>query len=143
MTLSFRNVDVDPASPVEFWPFEAIQTALERGGLSHWRRIAAAIRRDPWGPVAGSVTEAIALDRPYGVAELMETVIADARAAAAATERTEVAERIRAAIRGSGLSQRDFAHRIGTSASRLSTYARGTVVPSAALLVRIERLGAR
>ena len=30
-----------------------------------------------------------------------------------------------------------FAERVGTSASRLSTYARGTVTPSAHMLVRI------
>jgi len=55
MTLAFRNIDVSPADPVMDWPTEAVLTALERGGLSHWRRLAAAIRADPWGLVARRV----------------------------------------------------------------------------------------
>lgn len=139
MALVFRNVDVDPDAPVESWPFEAVQTALTRGGLSHWRRLASAIRRDPWGPVARAVEATLALDRPYGTTELMTDVVAQARADAEAGERDEVAGRIRAAIEASGLTRRQFAERIGTSAPRLSTYANGTVVPSSAMLVRIER----
>jgi ribosome-binding protein aMBF1 (putative translation factor) len=53
-------------------------------------------------------------------------------------ERDLVAERVRAAIEKSQLPARDFADRIGTSASRLSTYATGKVIPSAAMLMRIE-----
>lgn len=41
-------------------------------------------------------------------------------------------------IRESGLSRAEFASRIGTSSSRLSTYATGRVTPSAALLVRMR-----
>ena len=37
MSLAFRNIDVSPEEPVEVWPTEAILTALERGGLGHWR----------------------------------------------------------------------------------------------------------
>ncbi|WP_367262084.1 helix-turn-helix domain-containing protein [Pimelobacter simplex] len=35
--------------------------------------------------------------------------------------------------------QRQFAARIGTSPSRLSSYIRGSVTPSAALFLRIQR----
>ena len=42
--LAFRNVDASPDDPVEDWPTEAVQAALERGGLSHWRRLVATIR---------------------------------------------------------------------------------------------------
>ena len=66
--LAFRNVDASPEDPVSEWPQEAIQTALERGGLAHWRRLAAAIRAEPWGPVARRVEEVLAYSRPYGVA---------------------------------------------------------------------------
>jgi DNA-binding transcriptional regulator YiaG len=140
MTLAFRNVDVDPDEPVETWPFEGIRTALDRGGLAHWRRLAAAVRVDPWGPVARAVETAVALDRPYGVTALMETVVADARAAATAEERAVVAARVRALVDASGLTRSAFAERIGTSASRLSTYTTGSVIPSAALMVRMERV---
>ncbi len=137
--LAFRNVDVSPEDPVSAWPLEAIQTALERGGLSHWRRLADEIGAQPWGPVARAVEEVLTYSRPYGVAELMERAIAMARGAAEASERRAVATEVDRLIRESGLSRTEFASQIGTSASRLSTYATGKVTPSAALLVRMRR----
>jgi len=65
-------------------------------------------------------------------------VIARVRELAEAQERAEVARRVRLAIDQSGLTAAEFASHIGTSASRLSTYANGRVIPSAALLLRIE-----
>jgi transcriptional regulator with XRE-family HTH domain len=41
-------------------------------------------------------------------------------------------------IEESGLSRREFASHIGTSTSRLSTYATGKVTPSAALMLRMR-----
>jgi len=82
MSLRFRNIDVSPEDPVEIWPTEAILTALERGGLGHWRRLTAAIYEDPWGPVARRVEEALDVSRPYGVGVLMSDVLAGARARA-------------------------------------------------------------
>lgn len=137
--LAFRNVDASPDDPVSAWPQEAIQTALERGGLSHWRRLAEAIRADPWGRVARTVEEVLTYSRPYGVAPLMERVVARAREAAEASEREVVATEVAELIEASGLSRAEFASRIGTSTSRLSTYATGKVTPSAALLVRMRR----
>ena len=51
-----------------------------------------------------------------------------------------MAEEVRQLIARSGLSQAAFAERIGTSASRLSTYASGKVIPSATLVVRMRRV---
>jgi ribosome-binding protein aMBF1 (putative translation factor) len=136
--LVFRNVDVSPDDPVEVWPLEAIQTALERGSLKHWRRLAAAIKAQPWGPVARDVEDVLTFSRPYGVAKVMERVIDKARHDAEAAERASVAAEVQRLIENSGLSRGDFASRIGTSASRLSTYATGKVTPSAALLVRMK-----
>ncbi len=142
MNLAFRNVDVDPDDPVRYWPTEAVLTALERGGLSHWRRLAAEIRDAPWGPVARRVEAALAATRPYGVAQLMEDVIAHARAAAEDGERATVAAEVTQLVAASGLSRTEFARAIGTSASRLSTYASGRVTPSAALMVRMRTVAA-
>lgn len=139
-TLAFRNVEAATRDPVSKWPLEAIQTALERGSLEHWRRLAEGIRVEPWGPVARRVEEVLAYSRPYGVAEAMERVIAQAREAAEEGEREAVAQEVADLIRESGLSRAEFASRIGTSASRLSTYVTGRVTPSAALLVRMRRL---
>jgi DNA-binding transcriptional regulator YiaG len=138
--LKFRNITASPDDPVETWPFEGILAAVERGTLPDWRRLAEAIRADPWGPVARQVLEAVRLVRPYGTAELLEGVVARARKLAADSERSAVAAEVRRLVADSGLSQNDFADRIGTSRSRLSTYMSGKVVPSAALMVRMRRV---
>lgn len=140
MSLAFRNLDVSPDDPVQDWPTEAVLTALERGGLSHWRRLVAAIRADPWGPVARRVEEALEVSRPYGVAPLFDDAIAAAREQAERDERAAVAAEIAALLGESGLTRSQFASAIGTSASRLSTYLSGKVTPLAALLVRMRRM---
>jgi DNA-binding transcriptional regulator YiaG len=76
----------------------------------------------------------------YGTAELLEGVVARARKLAADSEREDVASEVRELVGRSGLSKQDFAERVGTSRSRLSTYMSGKVVPSAALMVRIRRV---
>lgn len=140
MTLRFRHLDVGPDAPVEDWPTEGVLAALERGGLSDWRRLAAAVRADPWGPVARRLEDALAASRPYGAAPLMERVLVHARRDAEVAERAEVARRVRAHLEASGLGRAAFAAAIGTSTSRLSTYLTGKVAPSSTLLVRMERV---
>jgi DNA-binding transcriptional regulator YiaG len=143
VTLRFRHVDVTPEAPVESWPTEGVLAALERGLLGDWRRIVAAVRADPWGPVARRLEDALAASRPYGTAVLLERALARARADAEATERTEVGRRVRGFVEASGLSRAAFAEAIGTSPSRLSTYANGKVAPSSTLLLRMERVAGR
>ena len=138
--LLFRNVDVSPDDPVETWPVEAITTALERGSLRHWSRIAAAVARDPWGPVARSLEQALDCVEPYGVAVGMRRILAQARSQREVEERQEVAAELRSLLARSGLTAAEFALRLGTSASRLSTYLSGKVVPSAALMVRARAI---
>ena len=138
--LRFRNLTTSPGDPVETWPFEGIIAAVERGTLPDWRRLARVIRADPWGPVARQVLEAINLSHPYGTAELLDGVIGSARQMAIDSERQEVASEVKRLVSSSGLAQQDFADRIGTSRSRLSTYMSGRVMPSAALVVRMRRV---
>lgn len=139
-TLVFRNVDAEVDDPVETWPLEALATALTRGSLVDWRRIVAVIRQDPWGPVARSVEEVLSYERPYGTAALFESLVQRARSAAEGQERKAVAEQMRAMVRASGLTQEQFASRLGTSRTRLSTYLSGRVTPSAALFLRAQRV---
>jgi DNA-binding transcriptional regulator YiaG len=128
---------------VQSWPFEGVLAAVERGTLPDWRRLAKAVHGDPWGPVAQQVLEAVHLSRPYGTAELLEGVVNRAREVTADSERAEVATEVRDLVRASGLSQQDFAARLGTSRSRLSTYMSGKVMPSAALMARMRRVASR
>lgn len=140
MSAAFRNVDVDPSSPVEDWPYEALVAAIERGGIGDWARIARAIGQDPWGPVARQVEERMSYERPYGVAPLLERAIARSRAEAVRAERAAVADEVGELVERSGLAMGALAERLGTSRTRLSTYRSGAVTPSAALLVRLRRV---
>jgi hypothetical protein len=140
MSLRFRNLDVGPDAPVTAWPTEGVLAALERGGLREWRRLATAVREDPWGPVARRLEDALAASRPYGAAPLMDRVLAHARRDAEAAERAEIAARVHAHLAASRLSRAAFAEAIGTSPSRLSTYLSGKIAPSSTLLVRMERV---
>lgn len=133
-----RNVTVDLAAPVEQWPDEAIETVLDRGGLSDWRRLARCISDDPWGPVARSVEAISEWDEHYGVDRLMRRVKDRARSDVDARGRARYAERIRRARASTGLSQRDLALLAGTSASRLSDYENAKVAPTTDVLGRIE-----
>lgn len=137
--LRFRNVDASVDDPVETWPFEAVLTALDRGGLPEWRRLAAAVREHPWGQVARNVLHAVEVARPQGVSEVMTDVVAAARRDAEAEERAEVATTVAGLVAASGRTQAALARDLGTSASRLSTYVSGRVTPSAAFLVRLRR----
>ncbi|HWM55896.1 MAG TPA: helix-turn-helix transcriptional regulator [Solirubrobacterales bacterium] len=142
-TLAFRNVDASPQDPVADWPLEAIQTALERGGLGDWRQLTRAIQAEPWGPVARWIEETLIWSRPYGVAMAFERAISHSRDAVEAAEREAVATEIARLVSESGLSRTEFASHIGTSPSRLSTYVSGKVTPSAALLLRMRRIAER
>jgi DNA-binding transcriptional regulator YiaG len=143
MTLAFRNLAITPDAPVSQWPTEAVQAALERGDLADWHRLVAELDVSPWGRTARQVEEVLSHSRPYGIAEAMELALSRARDRAESSERAAVAADIAEAIERSGLSRTEFAAHIGTSASRLSTYISGKVVPSATLLVRIRRVAER
>lgn len=143
MSVALRNVVTVPESPVSSWPYEALATAVERGTVGDWARITRAIDDDPWGSVARQIEDYLRYQRPWGVGPLLQRAITRARRNAERRERASVAERVRGLVAASGLSQSDFASRIGTSRPRLSTYCTGRVVPSAALVARMEELIAR
>ncbi len=140
MTVTFRNVDAEPGDEVHTWPYEALVTVIDRGLVQDWQPVFAEIRRSPWGVVARRVERYLSYREPDRVGTLFRLAIDHARHRTERADKNEVAARVRAAVTRSGLPAGEFATLIGTSASRLSTYMNGTVTPSAALLVRIERL---
>lgn len=140
MPVTFRNVDASPADDVRTWPFEALVTVVDNGLVSDWQPILAEIRRSPWGNVARRVERYLGYRHPDGASTFFALAIEHARLEADLADRNQVAERLRSAASRSGLSNAELARRVGTSASRLSTYLSGKVIPSAAMLVRIERL---
>ncbi len=141
MAVRFRNVDASPTDDVRTWPYEALVVAIDRGLVPDWQPIFVEIRRSPWGPVARRVEHYLSYRDPDGVSTLFTLAIARARTDSEQADRAEVAARVRAAVSRSGLTNAQFAELVGTSASRLSTYASGRVTPSASMLVRIERAG--
>ena len=143
MSIAFRNVDVPAGAPPGEWPYEAIVTVIERGSICDWATLTREVRTDPWGQVARQLEDYFTYSRPPGVCALIERAIASARAAAEASERAEVAREVDDLVRRSTLASGVFAKRIGTSASRLSTYRTGKVTPSASLLVRMRRVAGR
>lgn len=136
--VAFRNVEGSPEDPVAVWPYEALVAVLERGGVRSWRPVLAEVRRQPWGPVARRVEQFVAYSDDAPLVALLRRALKDARTGAEERERRTVAEQVRRCIDRSGLNAAEFAARIGTSASRLSTYRSGKVTPSAALMVRME-----
>jgi hypothetical protein len=137
-TLRFRNITATPDHPVERWGVEGILAAIDRGSLRHWRRIASVVREDPCGPAAADLEQALMLAEDVGVVATLRRTLEQARDDADASARAEVRRRLAALVNASGLTAAEFARRLGTSASRMSTYLSGKVVPSAALMVRGE-----
>ena len=137
--LRFRNVDAEPADDVRTWPYEALVTAIDRGLVPDWQPIFVEIRRSPWGPVARRVERYLDYREADAVSTLFKLAIHRARERIDRADRADVAARVRAAVKRTGMTRAEFAALVGTSASRLSTYLSGKVTPSAALLTRIER----
>lgn len=129
--------------PVEFWPTAAIRAALETDDLAVWQRIVAAIKRDPFGRTARQVEEVLETARPYGVSKALAEVLTRTREHLEANEREEVARHIRALLERSGLGQQEFASRIGVPTAEFATFLSGASSPSAALMVRMQRLSER
>lgn len=138
MSLSFRNLEITPDDPVEAWGVEGVLAAIDRGDLNDWRRLAAAVRSQPWGGVARTIEVAASLAEDTGAARAVMAALEAERQSAAAGERAVVAARLAELLEGSGLTMAEFAEALGTSRSRMHTYVSGRVCPSAAFLVRAE-----
>ncbi|OBK20392.1 hypothetical protein [Mycobacterium asiaticum] len=133
----------DPDQPVEFWSTAAINAALQGGDIGTWKRIAGALKRDPYGRTARQVEEILRGSRPVGIAKALWEVLERARTHLEANERAEVARHVQLLMDRSGLGRQEFASRIGVAADDLATYLDGSVSPSASLMIRMRRLSDR
>ena len=113
MTVQFRNLDFDSTAPVDEWPAEAIETVIDRGSLSDWRRLAEAIRQDPWGPAARTTENVVSWGEHYGVDALMGEAIRRARDELTLAGRAEYAAQIRSWRAQAGMTLRQFARAAG------------------------------
>lgn len=128
---------------MEFWSTAAIRAALEGGDIATWKRIAAALKRDPYGRTARQVEEVLGGVRPYGISKALSEVLDRARIQLEANERAEVARHVKLLMDRSGLGQQEFASRIGVQVEDLTAYLDGSVSPSASLMIRMRRLSDR
>lgn len=130
--------EVEPGPDIET-PEEFVRHFLH-DGLPEWRAQVARYADDPWSPYARHLN---ALAEQAGLPRLDVTIgrfMVEMREHTETRDREMVAGEIRRLVAESGLSQREFAGRLGTSPSRMSSYCTGQVTPSAALLLRIRRL---
>ena len=130
-------------TPVEFWPTASIRAALESGDITVWQRIVVAIKRDPFGRTARQVEEVLESAAPYGVSQALTEVLLRARSHLEANERHEAARHVRILQQRSGLTEQEFASRIGVAIADFTTYLDGTVSPPASLMIRMRRLSDR
>jgi hypothetical protein len=133
----------DADRPVEFWPTSAIRSALETGDITIWQRIVVAIKRDPFGRTARQVEEVLDHAEPRGISTALSEVLVRSRQHLEANERAEAARHVRLLLDRSGLSEQEFASRIGVPAADLATYLEGTISPPASLMIRMRRLSDR
>jgi len=111
---------------------------MDRGSLADWRRLVAAIRRNPWGPAARIAEEVATWGEHYGVDALISRVLSQARADVARRGREEYAAQIRNWRIQAGMTLRELAEAAGTSASRLSAYENAKVAPTTDVLGRLR-----
>jgi hypothetical protein len=133
----------DPDQPVEFWSTAAVRAAMEGGDIATWKRIAAALKRDPYGRTARQVEEVLEGTRPLGISKALSEVLDRARTHLEANERAEVARHVQLLMDRSGLAPQEFASRIGVRPDELAAYLDGSVSPSASLMIRMRRLSDR
>lgn len=139
MTLAFRNLDLTPDDPVEEWGTEGILTAIDRGGLEHWRRILAAVEADPHGEVSLDLEDALSMAEDRGVVAMLRRNLERARL----SDRERLSLSLRSWADASGMTRSELADWLGTSRTRLSTYVNGSVTPNAALADRLRRRAER
>jgi hypothetical protein len=134
MSLKFRNINASPNDPVDTWGSEGILTALERGTLFHWMRIIDAASRNK--KVAKELHEALKLSEN----EIIISWVREKLERKKWQETQRVSHQLKLAVLESGLTQKEFALRLGTSPSRLSTYLSAQVSPRAELLEKAKQL---
>jgi hypothetical protein len=132
------NGTTQPPIPLPRSP-DALRQLVDQYGVLAWLGLLVNVAAQPWAPDSTRLAD---LAREAGLPGAADVVDECARLHARRREddeRREVADEIRRLIATGGCSQRQFARHIGTSASRLSTYVNGIVVPSATMMVRIRR----
>lgn len=135
MTFTHRHLDLPEGISPEELPLDALDDVLDRGDLDDWRQLAAAIERDPNGPLAERVLSLCAAHEMYGTSRLWPAFIERARAASGGGLRLAELRRER------GLSQAQVAAALGISQSDVSKLERRGDVRLSTLRRYVSALG--
>ncbi|HWJ10409.1 MAG TPA: helix-turn-helix transcriptional regulator [Nocardioides sp.] len=137
--LVFEDIDPEHAVARPITTVAQLHQLIDRGSIVEWRHQLGVVAASPWGPYAEQLLELGRSSERPAVLAAIASAVEQCQEWCRDRERDQIAREIRHLVAVSGASQREFAARIGTSPSRLSTYVRGTVTPSAAMLLRIQR----
>lgn len=138
VALLLAGVDADRTLPIVRTTAELVGV-VDGGSVLEWRHHLGMIAASPWSPYSQLLVDlATEAGRPLAAA-VVARFTEVCRERNKEHEREYVAEEVRRLVVDSGTSQRLFAQWVGTSPSRLSTYASGTVTPSASLMLRMTR----
>lgn len=141
MRVESRDMPATLDGPSEKWGFDELLAAVESGDR-RCRQISLAVDTDPRGPLAEMLGEVLEAATNRGTVDMLRRALLSAATRSDADERSSVAALLRGYSAASGLSNAEFAARMGLSEPRLHAYLGGTFVPSAVLLVRAERIAA-
>lgn len=118
MILVHRHLDIAPGTPVHDLPLDALDDLLDRGDFDDWRALAAAVRRDPYGPLTERVLALCRAHDMYGTARLWPAFIERLRGAP--TEGGSPALSLTDLRRQRGKTQAEIATALGISQSDVS-----------------------
>jgi predicted transcriptional regulator len=136
-------VDIDPRFPASLpTTVDDLLFTVQRSGADVWRQILANIAVNPWGRDATRLAELARAADLESAAQAIERCASVYRERVVEDERAEVVRKVRRSVAISGCSQRVFAQYLGITSSRLSAYLHGYVVPSAAIMLRMEHRAA-
>lgn len=99
-------------------------------------------RLGPVGPGGRDLEEALERAEDRGAVAALREALARSRRRCEEGGRAAVAQKLRDLQIASGLTQGEFARRLGTSRSRVNSHLNGRVTPSATVLVRARRVAA-
>ncbi len=138
-----RHLAYPEGTPPERLPSAALVDILDRGDLDDWRPIAAAIARDPSGPLAQRVMRLVDAYPMYGTSALWRAWIDRRRARGDPEPRAEQAIGLAALRRRFRLTQTALARRMGMSQSDLSKLERRPDIRLSTLRAYARALGGR
>lgn len=135
-----RHLDYEGVG-VDGWGLAALDDLLDRGDLTDWRPLAQAVAADPSGPLAEAVLHLCDAHPMQGTSALWRAWIAARRARARGRSDRSPCATLRDLRRARGLTQAQFAARVGMSQSDLSKAERRSDARVSTLSTLVAGLG--